>query len=55
MSDKERIAVTMDRDMKQRIRVEAAKRDMSMAELAREILEEEFGPGNRKAMTVTAD
>lgn len=53
----DRIAVTMPEDLKRKIRIEAAKRDMSMAELAREILEEEFCAGNPTGarMMVTAD
>lgn len=46
MAEKDRIAVTMDSELKKKIRVEAAKRDTTMAELTREILEEEFGSGN---------
>ena len=45
--NQDRIAVTMDSELKKQIRVEAAKRDVSMAELARQILQEEFGTGNR--------
>lgn len=57
MDEKDRIAVTMDSELKKQIRIEAAKRDTSMAELAREILEEEFGTGNptgAQTTTVTA-
>ena len=52
MSKDDRIQVTMPKELKREIRVEAAKRDVSMAELVREILEEEFGEvGNRTMMT----
>jgi len=57
MSDKtERIAISMDPELKQKIRVEAAKRDMSMAALARMILRGEFeGNASRAMMAATAD
>ena len=40
--DKKRIGFDVPEELKREIRVEAAKRDMPMAELLREILREEF-------------
>lgn len=58
MSDKtEKLGVGLSKDEKQKFRIEAAKRGMSMSEFAREILLEEIesgGEGNGKAMTQTA-
>ena len=52
----ERVYASVSEDLKKEIRVEAAKRDMSMSELLREMLEDEFGEGNRKTVaTATAD
>jgi len=60
----EKLAVGLTEDEKQQFRVEAAKRGMSMSELAREVLLEEVleddsddsDEGNRKTVaTATAD
>ena len=40
--DKERIGFDVPEELKREIRVEAAKRDMPMSELLRDILREEF-------------
>jgi len=40
--DKKRIGFDVPEELKREIRVEAAKRDMHMSELLREILHEEF-------------
>jgi hypothetical protein len=41
--DPPRVYATVSEDLKREIRVEAAKRDMSMSQLLGKILEEEFG------------
>lgn len=55
----ESIAISVGQDTKQQFRIEAAKRGMSMSELAREILLEqvpsEGEEGNSKPPTATAD
>lgn len=57
MSDKtEKLAVGLTEDEKKRFRVEAAKRDMSMSELAREVLVGEvLGAEGNRIVTATAD
>jgi len=62
MGKDDRIQVTMPKELKKQIRVEAAKRDISMAELVRKVLQEEFegfgecNGGNTNRMTPeTAD
>jgi hypothetical protein len=58
----EKLGVGLTKEEKQRFRIEAAKRDMSMSELARKIilgeldeLGEEVDSPNRKTMAQTAD
>jgi plasmid stability protein len=55
--DKKRIGFDVPEELKREIRVEAAKRDMPMAELLREILQEEFDgtEGNPKTMPTAAN
>lgn len=63
MSEKsERISTSVEDDFKKALRIEAAKREMSMSELVREILEENFDPQasdmgnlNSPPATVTSD
>lgn len=57
MSDKtEKLAVGLTEEEKKRFRVEAAKRDMSMSELAREVLlHEVLGSEGNRIVTATAD
>jgi predicted DNA binding CopG/RHH family protein len=54
----ERVSTSVTPEFKQQIRMEAAKRGMTMSELVREVLEKEFAPaeGNQsRAPTATAD
>jgi len=51
----ERVYASVSEDMKTQIRVEAAKRDMSMSELLGEILEDEFDPEGNPKQPMTAD
>lgn len=58
MTRDQRIATSVDKETKQQFRVEAAKRDMDMSELLRELvekhLEEKQTEGNRIAVPATA-
>lgn len=56
----ERVAVGLTEEQKQKLRVEAAKRGVSMAELVREIILNELSDGggdsgNARPRTATAD
>jgi plasmid stability protein len=51
----ERVYATVSEDLKKKVRVKAAKRDMSMSELLGEILEEKFGSEGNPKSPMTAD
>jgi plasmid stability protein len=55
MADKdERVYASVDEEFKRKLRIEAAKRDMSMSQLVRQILEEEFDDsGNPRTAAAT--
>ena len=55
MSEKtEKLGVNLTKEDKQKLRVEAAMRGMTMSELAREVILDEL-EGNPKPMAMTAD
>jgi len=56
MTDKtERISTSVDEEFKRHLRIEAAKRDMTMSELVRELLEKEFDYQGNPKTQLTAD